>query len=163
MDIPRCGYNLVAYGPCREATPEGKQRCTEHGQPQFTVCTGCAGEAIGECPAQLGFGAACRAALCRDCTHRRDATHGPVMAEGAFQNQAPPPSMAPARTARQAMIEILDAALIGAIERGLFGTDVRDLSDEHRRQIAGVLLDELAAEVLMKTLQGMVAGQSQAS
>jgi hypothetical protein len=107
----------------------------------------------------LDQGVMCRAA----CTTLPDGTPaerctdhlGLPDPEPAAPFAAQRPSPEPAAQVRVSMLDCLEASLRAVAERGLLRFP--DL-DTYPRRVAGVLLDDLASDVLSKTLQGMAVG-----
>jgi hypothetical protein len=159
-DIPICGYREEALGVCRTARmtrPDGRlaKRCEKHDLPRYAVCTGCAGEAIGECGAGLRNGQGCTAPVCENCRHLpEDDTHGNAP-PGAFAGQRPGPK--PADLARAGMIEALATALEDLDQRHYI--KINPALDDGAQRVAGVLVDELATHVLVQTVGGIISGQ----
>lgn len=159
-DIPICGYREEALGPCRTARvrrDDGTlaKRCERHGVPRYSVCTGCAGEAVGECGAGLRNGRGCTSPVCENCRHvPEDDTHTDAPA-GAFAGQRPGPG--PADLARAAMIDALAIALEDLDQRHYI--KINPALDDGAKRVAGVLIDELATHVLVQTVGGIISGQ----
>lgn len=159
-DIPICGYGTYE-GMCHEAREvlvgKTSRRCSKHNQAVYSICTGCAIEAVGECAGVMESGHPCRVPLCVNCAHLGDADHGPV---GPFAAQQSEPTGLPAAAAqvRASMIDTMAESLRAATIRGL--VHFPQETDEYIRRVAGVLIDELSAEVLIRTLSGMAVGQA---
>jgi hypothetical protein len=131
-DIPICGLR----------TPEGM--CTEPREPTE-------GTEAGEL-----FGGQTYRPRCSD--HRgmpADVRPEP----GAFAKQGP--HYQPAALARAQMVGVVVTALLRVHERGLLVFPDGSQYEDNANRAASMIIDELAADVLSKTLGGMATGQVQ--
>lgn len=81
--------------------------------------------------------------------------------DAAFAGQRPEPSAA--SQARNAMIEIIAGSIEHLVSRGVLALpDDVGASKLAPRRAASVIIDDLAADILTKTLQGMAVGSVQA-